>query len=212
MHGFANDRVLVLLVEGDERRVEVWDTAGCKRVRSIPLDSKLDYQTSPSPTIADHVEYCPDLGNLMALSGNGRYAAVAGPTGIHLLSLYDGKFLRTITLRQWLAEVSPEHLKRYTPSDQKFDFAQINAKHYVRLHFLPTGDRLAIMLRNSDSDRGSRALATQWQYNITQGTFDRHEVLGSPATLDCLFDPQGLISVLKFDGSRRAPLAQLAAI
>lgn len=165
---FANDRALVLLVEGEQRRIEVWDVSNGNRVRNVPIGSSLRYSTDPNAEELEPslVENPPARPNIMTVSCSGKYAAAASKDGIHLVSLIEGKVIGVMPMKSILRGFE---LSDRTPRDNRIvaAFKSGLAKDVVALKFLPEGDKLVAIYKFDDIDHSPNVLL---EYNFTNGT------------------------------------------
>ncbi len=164
----ANDRALVLLVEGEQRTIEVWDVSNGKKVRNVPIGSSLRYSTDPNAEELEPslVENPPTRPNILTVSCSGKYAAAASKDGIHLVSLIEGKVIGVMPMKSILRGYE---LSDRTPRDNRIvaAFKSGLAKDVVALQFLPQGDKLVAIYKFDDIEYSPNVLL---EYNFTNGT------------------------------------------
>lgn len=190
---FANDRALVLLVEGEQRRIEVWDVSNGNRVRNVLIGSSLRYATDPNAEELEPslVENPPARPNIMTVSCSGKYAAAASKDGIHLVSLIEGKVIGVMPMKSILRGFE---LSDRTPRDNRIvaAFKSGLAKDVVALQFLPQGDKLVAIYKFDDIDHSPNVLL---EYNFTNGTIVSSYLVSSLAQgiFQCDFEERMMV-------------------
>ncbi|MEZ6134831.1 MAG: WD40 repeat domain-containing protein [Pirellulaceae bacterium] len=145
---FANNRVLVVLLESPTRRIEAWDTLSGKRVRNIPLATALEfaqgrYRMLPNPSdIANFALNPPRAQNILAVSGGGKYVAAMSTAGVIVASLHDEKVLGTLPVTVSAGELEPIIDRNGSEVERSAISFSGRADQCAGLEFTGSGERL----------------------------------------------------------------------